>query len=183
MNSLEVVSFFCCTTSGSNIWLVELQKICFTIPIPALQLQAGFRNVVPKHPISPLSYLPHPHSPDNTGDVAALELHFTFLRHLSVRSLIAVRIYCFLAWHLHESSIKYCLLQQSSCPDNWNCPFFSSFPANITLLSFSIPPTSLSFDLELQTHRLYSQMQRCYRKSWRNLGALKAQSDQWDYGT
>lgn len=145
-----------------------------TIPLPAFQFQTDFRNVVPKHPISTLSYLPHLHSTENAEDVAAVELHFTFQRHLSVRSLIAVRMYCLLAWHLHGSSIKYCLPQQSSCPDKWNSPFFSSFPANITLPSFYIPPTFISFDLELHTHRLYTQIQRCYRNNWRNPGASQS---------
>lgn len=118
---------FRCTMSGSNIWLVDLQKICLTIPLPALRFQTDFRNVVPKCPISILFYLPHLQSTENTEDVAAVELHFTFQRHLSVRSLMAVRMYCFLAWHLHGSSIKYCLPQQSSCPDMWNSPFFQLF--------------------------------------------------------
>lgn len=86
---------------------------------------------------------------------AAVDLHFTFQRHLSVRSLIAVRMHCFPAWHLHGSSIKYCHPQQSTCPDKWKSPFLSSFPVNITLPSFCIPPTFISFDLELHTHRLY----------------------------
>lgn len=83
--------------SGSNIWLVDPKKICLTIPLPALRFQTDFRNVVPKCPISTLFYLPHLQSTENTEDVASVELHFTFQRHLSVRSLMAVRMYCFLA--------------------------------------------------------------------------------------
>ena len=165
---------FCRTMSGSNICVVDLQKICLTIPLPALLFQTDFRNFVSKHSISTLSYLPHLHSTETTEDVDAVELHFTFQRHLSVRSLIAVGMYCFLAWHLHGPSIKYCLLQQSSCPGKWNSPFFSSFPANITFLSFYIPPTFISFDLELHTHRLYTQIQRHYRNNWKNLGASQS---------
>lgn len=77
MNSLEIVSFFCCTMSGSNIWLVDPKKICLTIPLPALRFQTDFRNVVPKCPISTLFYLPHLQSTENTEDVASVELHFS----------------------------------------------------------------------------------------------------------
>lgn len=77
MNSVEVIYFFWSTISVSNIWLVDLQKICLTIPLPALQFQMDFRNIVLKHPISTLSYLPHLQSTENTEDVAAVELHFS----------------------------------------------------------------------------------------------------------
>lgn len=112
---------------------------------------------------------------------AAVDLHFTFQRLLSVRSLIAVRMYCFPAWHLHGSSIKYCHPQQSTCPDKWKSPFLSSFPVNITLPSFYIPPTFISFDLELHTHRLYTQIQRCYRNNWRNWGVPQNNHSELDW--
>lgn len=69
---------------GPNTWLVDLQEICLTIPLPALQFQMDFRNATLKHTISVLSYLPHLPSTENTEDVAAAEFHFTFQRHLSV---------------------------------------------------------------------------------------------------
>lgn len=120
LNSPESVSFFFLY----NVWLKYLAYASAEI---LLQQFPFLLSVVPKPPISALSYLPHLHTTQNTEHAAAVELHFTSQRHLSVRSLTAVRTYCFLAWHLHGSSIKYCLPQQLSCPDKWNSPFCHLF--------------------------------------------------------